>query len=94
MRTAEYVDALHTSNWRGGVSPFGVTWAKLMMWLFIISDALTFAGLLASYGMMRLVSPAWPALNEVFDLRLITFMTFALISSSATMAMAVGSAAR
>ncbi|MBI4472102.1 MAG: cytochrome c oxidase subunit 3 [Acidobacteria bacterium] len=63
-----------------------------MMWLFLISDALTFAGLLTAYGMMRAISATWPEQADVFDMRLITFMTFALISSSATMAMAVGSA--
>ena len=32
--------------------PFGTTWGKLMMWLFIVSDALTFAGFLAAYGIL------------------------------------------
>lgn len=80
------------SPWGGGVSPFGVEWQKLMMWIFIISDALLFAGFLAGYGFLRLASPSWPLQSEVFDLRLITLMTFVLISSSATMATAVGAA--
>src|SRR5689334_15848085 len=80
------------SEWGGGKSPFAVPWAKLMMWLFIISDALTFAAFIAGYGIMRHVSPSWPVQAEVFDMRLIGFMTFALISSSAVMAMAVGAA--
>lgn len=80
------------SDWGGGRSPFAVSWGKLMMWLFIISDLLTFAGLLAGYGILRSVSPQWPDQAAVFDMRLITFMTFALISSSAMMAMAVGTA--
>lgn len=79
-------------EWAGGQSPFAVPWSKLMMWLFIISDALTFAGLLTAYSMMRAISLNWPDQSRVFDMGLITFMTFALISSSATMAMAVGSA--
>lgn len=91
MRSVEHFEDLQ-AQWSGGQSPFAVTWAKLMMWLFLISDALTFAGLLTAYGMMRAISPTWPSQAEVFDMRLITFMTFALISSSATMAMAVGSA--
>jgi len=33
------------SDWGGGKSPFGTSWSKFMMWIFIISDALTFAGL-------------------------------------------------
>ena len=73
-------------------SPFGVSWGKLMMWLFIVSDALTFAAFLATYGFLRMIAPAWPDQTEVFDMRLITFMTFVLISSSAVMAMAVAAA--
>ena len=73
-------------------SPFGVTWGKLMMWLFIMSDGLTFAAFLVTYGILRMIAPDWPDQTEVFDMRLITFMTFVLISSSAVMAMAVGAA--
>ena len=80
------------SDWGGGKSPFGTDWAKFMMWIFIISDALTFAALLIAYGFMRSISPSWPAQTEVFNMVLITFMTFDLISSSAVMAMAVGAA--
>ncbi len=77
------------SDWGGGKNPFGTTWAKFMMWIFIVSDALTFAGFIIAYGFMRAVSPEWPDQAEVFNMGLITFMTFALISSSAVMAMAV-----
>ena len=80
------------SDWGGGKSPFGTTWGKFMMWVFIVSDALTFVGFIMAYGIMRAVSPAWPDQAEVFSMGLITFMTFALISSSAVMAMAVGAA--
>jgi cytochrome c oxidase subunit 3 len=80
------------SDWGGGRSPFGTTWSKFMMWIFIISDALTFAAFLIGYGFMRSLSPQWPVQTDVFDMRLITFMTFVLISSSAVMAMAVGAA--
>jgi cytochrome c oxidase subunit 3 len=80
------------SDWGGGKSPFGTTWGKFMMWIFIVSDALTFVGFIIAYGMMRAMSPEWPDQAEVFDMGLITFMTFALISSSLFMAMAVGAA--
>jgi len=80
------------SDWGGGKSPFGTTWSKFMMWIFIISDALTFAAFLIAYGFMRNISPAWPKQTEVFNMVLITFMTFVLISSSAVMAMAVAAA--
>ena len=63
-----------------------------MMWIFIISDALTFAAFLIAYGFMRSLSPEWPKQTQVFNMVLITFMTFVLISSSAVMAMAVGAA--
>ncbi len=80
------------SPWGGGVSPFAVSWQKLMMWVFIVTDALLFAGLLAGYGFVRLASPQWPNRTEVFHLGLIGVMTFLLISSSATMATAVAAA--
>jgi cytochrome c oxidase subunit 3 len=85
-------ERIMASDWGGGRSPFGTTWGKFMMWVFIVSDALTFAGFIIAYGFMRSTSPAWPAQDEVFSMTLITFMTFALISSSAVMAMAVGAA--
>jgi len=80
--------------WGGGVSPFGVSWRKLMMWFFIVGDALLFAGFLAAYGFARLASPQWPQRAEIFHLSFIAAMTFVLISSSATMATAVAAAQR
>src|SRR6266699_215777 len=80
------------SDWGGGKSPFGTSWSKFMMWIFIISDALTFAGFLIAYGFVRMISGGWPKQTDIFNMPLITFMTFALISSSAVMAMAVGAA--
>jgi cytochrome c oxidase subunit 3 len=80
------------SDWGGGKSPFGTSWSKFMMWIFIISDALTFAGFLIAYGFMRRVAMDWPVQMEIFSPVLITFMTFVLISSSAVMAMAVSAA--
>jgi cytochrome c oxidase subunit 3 len=80
------------SPWGGGTNPFGTSWGKFMMWVFIVSDSLTFAAIIITYGFMRSVAPEWPAQDEVFSMPLITFMTFALISSSAVMAMAVGAA--
>jgi len=80
--------------WTGGASPFGVPWQKLMMWIFLVSDALLFAGFLVGYGFVRMASPMWPEQSEVFRLALIAIMTFVLITSSATMATAVGAAHR
>ena len=73
-------------------SPYSATWQKIMIWFFIVTDGLTFAGFLACYGFARLASPAWPDQSQVFNLNLISLMTFVLISSSATMAGAVGAA--
>ena len=81
-----------TSRWGGGVSPFGIYWQKMMMWWFIVGDAILFAAFLASYGFSRLGTANWPDQSEAFDLNLITLMTFVLISSSATMATAVTAA--
>lgn len=85
-------ERLLASPWGGGTNPFGTSWGKFMMWVFIVSDSLTFAAIIITYGFMRSVAPEWPAQDEVFSMPLITFMTFALISSSAVMAMAVGAA--
>ena len=87
--TTTYAD----SRWMGGECPFAAGWKKVMMWIFIIGDALLFAGFLASYGYARMMAPDWPPADEVFSLGLIGLMTFVLISSSATMAAAVATAA-
>ena len=63
-----------------------------MMWAFIVTDGLLFAGFLASYGYARLMSSRWPEQTEVFSLSYLAVMTFVLISSSATMASAVEAA--
>ncbi|MGH2454067.1 MAG: cytochrome c oxidase subunit 3 [bacterium] len=83
------------SAWAGGESPFAVSWPKLMMWLFLLSDALTFAALLSGYGAMRLTAGAWPRQADFFNVNFVVGpMTFILICSSATMAVAVGAARR
>jgi cytochrome c oxidase subunit 3 len=80
--------------WTGEGSPLGVSWQKVMMWLFIVTDGLLFAGLLAGYGFVRVASPQWPDRSQIFHLDFIALMTFILISSSATMATAVGASRR
>ena len=76
-------------RWSGGTCPFDAGWRKVMMWWFIVTDGLLFAGFLASYGYARIVAFHWPDQASVFSLRYIAAMTFVLISSSATMASAV-----
>jgi len=71
----------------------GVSWQKLMMWIFIVSDGLLFLTMLVGYGFLRIANPYWPETGKVFHLPLIALMTFLLISSSATMGSAVAAAA-
>jgi len=77
------------NRWSGGVSPFRMGWQKMMMWWFIVTDGLLFAGFLAAYGFARAGSSDWPAQEKVFHISFLTVMTFTLLSSSATMATAV-----
>jgi cytochrome c oxidase subunit III len=65
-----------------------------MMWLFLVQDTLTFAGLLTGYGYSRLSIGRWPPQSEIFSIWLVGLMTFILICSSATMAIAVAAANR
>lgn len=89
-----------TANlWNGGQSPFKVSYGKLMMWIFLLSDAFTFSGLLVSYGMTRFSAESWPVPEYVFSaipfyhgsapLVFVGIMTFILILSSVTMVLAV-----
>src|SRR5947199_1793374 len=62
------------------------------MWLFIISDALTFSALLIAYTYVRIASPQWPTPFHFFpSIVFSSIMTFCLLSSSLTMVMAVHS---
>ena len=51
---------LQESAWGGGGSPFAIGSKKLGMWLFIISDAITFSALLMAYSYVRVASADWP----------------------------------
>ncbi len=70
-------------------SPLASNWRKLMMWVFIISDGLIFAGFLTGYGFLRAAAPDWPNVGEIFNIYFVGFMTFVLITSSAFMGSAV-----
>jgi cytochrome c oxidase subunit 3 len=81
-------------DWGGGVHPYRVGHRKLGMWLFIMSDSLTFSALLIAYAYMR-SSNVWPtpfkfSPSIVFS----SIMTLVLLSSSLTMVMAVGASAK
>ena len=81
------------SHWGGGAHPFGASWQKTMMWIFIVTDALLFSGLLCGYAFLRQANSAvWPDRSQVFSIPFIALMTFILITSSATMGSAVTAA--
>jgi cytochrome c oxidase subunit III len=89
------------NTWCGGNEPMGASYGKLMMWFFIVSDALTFSGFLAAYGFSRFkFIDNWPIADEVFThfpfmhgveapMYYVALMTFILIFSSVTMVLAV-----
>ena len=87
--------------WGGGNKPLNASYGKMMMWFFIVSDALTFSGFLAAYGFSRFkYIDSWPIADEVFNhfpflhgvdapMYYVALMTFILIFSSVTMVLAV-----
>ena len=43
------------------------SYGKLMMWFFLMTDALTFSAFLGAYGFQRFVhTDAWPVAEKVF----------------------------
>ena len=79
--------------WGGGINPYGVVYKKLGMWLFILSDALTFSALLFAYTYLRMANPDWPTPFHLWpSIAVSTLMTFVLLSSSLTMVLAVHNA--
>src|SRR5205085_10879160 len=74
-------------------SPFAIPSKKLVMWLFIISDAVTFAALLMAYGYLRNATPNWPEPFKFSPSVInVMLMTFILITSSLTMLIGLRSA--
>ncbi len=86
-------------DWSAEKQTFHVPWGKLMMWVFLISDTFIFSCFLVGYMNVRMTTTEpWPYPSEVFALTLfgqsiplilIAIMTFILITSSGTMALAV-----
>src|SRR4051812_49437995 len=88
------------ADWSSDQRAFkNVSWGKAMMWIFLLSDTFVFGCFLLAYMTVRMSTTVpWPNPSEVFALEiggtklpliLIAIMTFVLISSSGTMAMAV-----
>jgi cytochrome c oxidase subunit III len=91
---AAHADRLIADEWSGGTHPYRVGHRKLGMWLFIVSDSLTFSALLMGYAYLR-SSNVWPtpfpfSPSIIFS----TVMTLCLLSSSLTMVMGVSASAR
>ena len=70
-------------------SPFAIPAIKLAMWLFIISDIMTFAACLVAYGFLRNATPNWPRPYHSSTIISVLVMTVILVTSSLIMLMAV-----
>jgi len=92
---SEVVNNVTGSVWAGGARPYAVGSKKLGMWLFIVSDSLTFSAMLIAYSYVRVASQEWPKPFHTWpSITVACIMTLCLLSSSVTMVMAVSAAAR
>jgi cytochrome c oxidase subunit 3 len=83
-------ESLAANDWGGGAHPYRVGHRKLGMWLFIMSDSLTFGALLVAYSYARAASVNWPTPFPFYpSIVFSTTMTLVLLSSSLTMVFAV-----
>src|ERR1700724_2639837 len=73
-------------------SLFGTYSKKIGMWLFLLSDSLTFGALLYAYSYGRISTPNWPTPFHSESIVNATVMTAFLLTSSLTMVMAVRAA--
>ena len=88
-------EGLAVNDWSGGTHPYRVGHRKLGMWLFIMSDSLTFGALLVVYSYARASSVTWPTPFPFFpSIIFSTAMTLVLLSSSLTMVFAVTASQR
>jgi cytochrome c oxidase subunit III len=94
LSTEARVGNLAANEWDGGALPYRVGHRKLGMWLFIVSDAMTFSAMLIGYSYARAASDQWPT-PFPFNPSIIfsTVMTLFLLASSFTMVMAVRASA-
>jgi heme/copper-type cytochrome/quinol oxidase subunit 3 len=73
-------------------SLFGTYSKKIGMWLFLLSDSLTFGALLYAYTYGRISTPNWPTPFHSESIVNATIMTAFLLTSSLTMVLAVRAA--
>lgn len=69
MATATVVTEEKKNIWGGGAEPMKASYGKLMMWFFLLSDALTFSAFLIAYGVSRFTSPSFDPSVEAVDMR-------------------------
>ncbi|SRR6266545_57500 len=82
-------------EWDGGAHPYAIGHKKLAMWLFILSDSMTFSALLVGYSYVRVAAKTWPTPFHFWpSVVTATVMTLVLLSSSLTMVLAVNAARR
>ena len=72
----------------------GLNNGKIGIWLFLASEVMLFGALFASYVMLRVGAPEWPAGATYLNVPLATLNTVILISSSVTMVLAWASLAK
>ena len=103
MSSTDIANTSNTSDfvkdWASEKQTYHVPWGKAMMWIFLVSDTFIFTCFLVGYlNVRRTTTDPWPYPSEVFALELfghnlplilIAIMTFVLITSSETMALAV-----
>src|ERR1051325_2076100 len=87
-------DATLTHNMPAEYEPslFGTYSKKIGMWLFLMSDSLTFGALLFAYSYGRISTPQWPTPFHSESILNATIMTAFLLTSSLTMVLAVRAA--
>src|SRR6266566_5264317 len=79
--TLEYQPGLPLSN------------SKLIIWLFLSTEIMFFAGLIGTYIVLRFGAPTWPVPHEVHLSEPIgAFNTFVLICSSVTVVLSLEAA--
>ena len=94
MSTEAHAGTFPAVDWNGGTLPYRVGHRKLGMWLFIVSDSLTFSALLIGYAYLR-ASNNWPTPFPFYpSIVFSSVMTFCLLSSSLTMVFGVSASSK
>ncbi len=70
--------------------PFAIPSKKLAMWLFLMSDIMTFAACVAVYTFLRNATPDWP--RPFHSVTSVAIMTLIMLTSGLTMLMALRAA--